>query len=40
MPKDEKLLKELNLDNKIVVLMIARVLRDKGVEEYIKQQIC
>jgi len=35
-PKDEKLLKELNLDKKIVVLMIARVLRDKGVEEYIK----
>jgi N,N'-diacetylbacillosaminyl-diphospho-undecaprenol alpha-1,3-N-acetylgalactosaminyltransferase len=36
MPKDEKLLKELNLDKKIVVLMIARVLKDKGVEEYIK----
>ena len=35
-PKDEKLLKELNLDKKIVVLMIARVLKDKGVEEYIK----
>lgn len=34
---NEKLLKELNIDNKKpVVLMIARVIKDKGVEEYIK----
>jgi len=36
MPKSKRLLKELGLDEKPVVLMIARVLRDKGVEEYIK----
>jgi len=35
-PKNEKLLKELNLDDKPIVLMIARVIKDKGVEEYIK----
>jgi len=35
-PKNEKLLNELKLDGKPIVLMIARVIRDKGVEEYIK----
>jgi N,N'-diacetylbacillosaminyl-diphospho-undecaprenol alpha-1,3-N-acetylgalactosaminyltransferase len=35
-PKNKNLIKELALDNKPVVLMIARVIRDKGVEEYIK----
>jgi len=34
-PKNIKLLKELNLDNRPVVLMIARVIKDKGVQEYI-----
>jgi N,N'-diacetylbacillosaminyl-diphospho-undecaprenol alpha-1,3-N-acetylgalactosaminyltransferase len=34
--KNKKLLKELGLKNKPIVLMIARVLKDKGVEEYIK----
>jgi len=34
--KSEKLLKELDLDGKIVVLMIARVIKDKGVNEYIE----
>ena len=36
-PKNEKLLKELNIkSSKPIVLMIARVIRDKGVLEYIK----
>jgi N,N'-diacetylbacillosaminyl-diphospho-undecaprenol alpha-1,3-N-acetylgalactosaminyltransferase len=34
--KDEKLRKEFNLDEKPIVLMIARVIKDKGVDEYIK----
>ncbi len=37
MPKNRELLKELHIDeSKLVVLMIARVIRDKGVEEFIK----
>ncbi|WP_025209244.1 N,N'-diacetylbacillosaminyl-diphospho-undecaprenol alpha-1,3-N-acetylgalactosaminyltransferase [Hippea sp. KM1] len=36
MPKNKKLIKELGLGDKPVVLMVARVIRDKGVEEYIK----
>ncbi len=36
-PKNEKLLEELNIEpSKLVVLMIARVIRDKGVLEYIE----
>jgi len=34
-PKDIALLKKYNLENKVVVLMVARVLKDKGVQEYI-----
>jgi N,N'-diacetylbacillosaminyl-diphospho-undecaprenol alpha-1,3-N-acetylgalactosaminyltransferase len=37
MQKDKQLLDKLNLDTtKPIVLMIARVLKDKGVDEYIK----
>lgn len=37
MPKSKKLLKELNIDEKKpIVLMIARVIKDKGVKEYIE----
>ena len=36
MPKNKKLINELGLKDKPVVLMVARVIRDKGVEEYIK----
>ncbi len=37
MPKNRNLLKQLYIDNKKpVVLMIARVIKDKGVEEFIK----
>ena len=37
MQKDKQLLNKLNLDTtKPIVLMIARVLKDKGVDEYIK----
>ena len=35
-PKDKKLLQKLQLDEKPIVLMAARVIRDKGVEEYIQ----
>ncbi|NPA87534.1 MAG: glycosyltransferase family 4 protein [Epsilonproteobacteria bacterium] len=36
MQKSQKLLKELDIKDKPVVLMIARVIKDKGVEEFIK----
>ena len=36
MPKDKELLKQLNLDDKPVILMIARVIKDKGVQEFIE----
>ncbi|MBZ4644089.1 MAG: glycosyltransferase family 4 protein [Deferribacteraceae bacterium] len=36
-PKDEELTRELKINkNKPIVLMIARVIKDKGVEEYIR----
>ncbi len=35
MPKDKELLRQLNFDSKPVVLMIARVIKDKGVQEFI-----
>ena len=35
-PKDKNLLQELRLDSKPIVLMAARVIRDKGVEEFIQ----
>jgi len=35
-PKNKKLLEELVLDGKIIVLMIARIIKDKGVNEYIE----
>ena len=36
MPKNKKLMQELKINNKPVVLMVARVIKDKGVLEYIK----
>ncbi len=35
-PKNKVLIKNLNIDEKPVVLMVARVIKDKGVQEYIK----
>ena len=35
-PKNKLLIKNLNIDEKPVVLMVARVIKDKGVQEYIK----
>ncbi len=36
MPKNKELISELGLKDKPVVLMVARVIKDKGVEEFIK----
>ena len=36
MPKNKELISELGLKDKPVVIMVARVIKDKGVEEFIK----